>query len=60
MSDTCGKEKNRHTILAGYQGPGVKCADQDMAIVTLASLDLMYCFNPFLPFLFFLPGPQSM
>lgn len=31
MSDTCGKEKNRPIILAGYQGPDVKYADHGMA-----------------------------
>lgn len=36
MSDTCGKEKNRPIILAGYQGPDVKYADRDLAAVVVS------------------------
>lgn len=36
MSDTCGKGKNRPVILAGYQGPDVKCADHDLAVVAIS------------------------
>lgn len=36
MSDTCGKEKNRPVILAGYQGPDVKYADRDVAVAAVS------------------------
>lgn len=36
MSDTCGKEKNRPVILAGYQGPDVKYVDRDLAAVAMS------------------------
>lgn len=36
MSDTCGKEKNRPIILAEYQGPDVKYADHDVALVAIS------------------------
>ena len=40
MSGTCGKEKNRPLILAGYQEPDADNAGHDMATVAVSQPEL--------------------